>query len=115
MGWAYTRSEVARSRQSEGFSKVNSCLDVSLDTRESAEKGVKWKMMAPVTKMGTRVEEKLNLGVPAGFRRQVCKRSGAISVAPTAGSITTKIRHTPNSRHGHSPVELVVFELNPVH
>lgn len=48
---------------------------------ESAEKGVKWKVRVTVTKMGTPVEEKLNLGFTAGFRIQVCKQSSAISVA----------------------------------
>lgn len=44
-------------------------------------------MMVPVTKMGTPVE-KLNLRCTAGFRRQVCEQSSAISVAHTQRDVS---------------------------
>lgn len=77
IGWAYTRSEVAR----RGFSEVNYCPDVSLDTRGECRKGSQMEGGVTVTKMGTPEEEKLNLGFTAGFRIQVCKQCSAISVA----------------------------------
>ena len=64
----------------------------------SAEKGVKWKMMVPVTKMGTPVDEKLNLGFTAAFRLEVCKQSSAISDAHMQWEVSQqKLVHMANS------------------